>query len=80
MLCQLKSHFESLPTCSRSMHKLTQLERLDLGNNEFSELPKCRNWNQIPEGKWAQEAKAEWECAGEWNGMEWNGMEWNGIE
>uniref|UniRef100_A0A8C4VY50 Leucine-rich repeat-containing protein 7 n=1 Tax=Gopherus evgoodei TaxID=1825980 RepID=A0A8C4VY50_9SAUR len=23
----------------RSMHKLTQLERLDLGNNEFSELP-----------------------------------------
>uniref|UniRef100_A0A8C5J772 Leucine rich repeat containing 7 n=1 Tax=Junco hyemalis TaxID=40217 RepID=A0A8C5J772_JUNHY len=35
----LKSHFESLPTCSRSMHKLTQLERLDLGNNEFSELP-----------------------------------------
>uniref|UniRef100_A0A674JZZ3 Leucine-rich repeat-containing protein 7 n=1 Tax=Terrapene triunguis TaxID=2587831 RepID=A0A674JZZ3_9SAUR len=25
--------------CYRSMHKLTQLERLDLGNNEFSELP-----------------------------------------
>ena len=24
--------------CYRSMHKLAQLERLDLGNNEFSEL------------------------------------------
>lgn len=28
--------------CYRSMHKLAQLERLDLGNNEFSELvSKC---------------------------------------
>uniref|UniRef100_A0A8C3LNM4 Leucine-rich repeat-containing protein 7 n=1 Tax=Chrysolophus pictus TaxID=9089 RepID=A0A8C3LNM4_CHRPC len=31
-----ENHLKTLP---KSMHKLTQLERLDLGNNEFSELP-----------------------------------------
>ncbi|KAJ7419642.1 leucine rich repeat containing 7 [Willisornis vidua] len=30
-----ENHLKTLP---KSMHKLTQLERLDLGNNEFSEL------------------------------------------
>lgn len=37
-ICKSEFHLGCLLLCYRSMHKLTQLERLDLGNNEFSEL------------------------------------------
>lgn len=50
---ELKSHFKSVLLCSRSMHKLTQLERLDLGNNEFSELVrKAPDFPGRPGGVW----------------------------